>query len=143
VKTEAWLFTGVAGFFLATGLWYGFWSHEPAGTAALVVAFLMSSLIAAFFARTAHARGSRPEDRGQAEVAERSGPLDFFPARSPYPPLVGAGAALAALGIVFGLWLFLLAFGVLLAGVLGLVFQYVQRGDVPTAPIAGRRRSLR
>lgn len=140
MRTETWLFTGVAAFFLGTGLWYGIWSHEPAGTAVLTVAFLMSSLIAAFFAWTGNERGTRPEDRRDGAVAERSGPLDFFPARSSYPPVVGAGAALAALGIVFGVWLFLLALGVLLAGVLGLVFQYVHRADTPGAPSAGSQR---
>jgi hypothetical protein len=142
MRTETWLFTGVAGFFLGTGIWYGIWSREPAGTAVLTVAFLMAALIAAFFTRTARERGTRPEDRRDGEVADRSGPLDFFPARSPYPPVVGFGAALTALGIVFGLWLFLLAFGVLLAGVLGLVFQYVHRPDTPAAPTAGRRRPV-
>ncbi|NUS14681.1 MAG: cytochrome c oxidase subunit 4 [Streptomyces sp.] len=140
MTTEAWLFGGVSGFFLGTGLWYGIWSHEPAGSAVLGVAFLMSALIAAFFTRTGRERGLRPEDRGDGEVAERSGPVDFFPARSPYPPVVGAGAALTALGIVFGLWMFLLGLGVLLAGVLGLVFQYVHRTDPPGTPVAGRQR---
>jgi hypothetical protein len=129
VKAEAYLFAGVAGFFLVTGTLYAWWSREPAGTAALAVSFLMASLISFFFARTFLQRGSRPEDRRNAEVADRAGPLDFFPARSPYPPVVALGAALTALGVVFGLWLFLIALGVLIAGVLGMVFQYVHRGE--------------
>jgi hypothetical protein len=143
MTTEACLFGGVSAFFLGTGLWYGIWSHEPAGTAVLGVAFLMSALIAAFFVRTAHEDGPRPEDRADGEIAERCGPVDFFPARSPYPPVVGAGAALTALGIVFGVWLFLLGLGVLLGGVLGLVFQYVHRPDPPGTPAAGHPRPPR
>ncbi|MFI0900405.1 cytochrome c oxidase subunit 4 [Streptomyces sp. NPDC020983] len=143
MTTEAWLFGGVSGFFLGTGLWYGIWSREPAGSAVLGVAFLMSALIAAFFTRTAREDGARPEDRRDGEIAERAGPVDFFPARSAFPPVVGAGAALCALGIVFGVWLFLLGLGVLLAGVLGLVFQYVHRPDPPGTPAAGRPRPPR
>ncbi|SFF59222.1 Cytochrome c oxidase subunit IV [Actinacidiphila alni] len=130
MRTESYLFGGVAMFFLITGVGYGLWSGpEPAGTAALAVAFVMSALVSFFFDQTYRRRGSRPEDRKDAEVIERAGPLDFFPARSAYPPVVGAGAALAALGIVFGLWLFLIGFGVLGAGVGGMVFQYARRGE--------------
>lgn len=130
MKTEAYLFGGVAAFFLITGTGYGWWSgREPAGTAALAVAFLMSALICFFFTQTYRRRGPRPEDDRQGEIADRVGPLAFFPARSGYPPVTAVGAALSALGIVFGLWLFLLGFGVLAAGVGGMVFQYVHRGE--------------
>jgi Cytochrome c oxidase subunit IV len=130
MRTEAYLFTVVAGFFLVTDVLYALWSGpEPAGTAALSVAFLMASVIALFFTVTGRRRGARPEDRRDGDIAERSGPLDFFPPRSPYPPVIAAGAALIALGIVYGLWLFLLGLGVLSAGVGGTVFEYVHRGE--------------
>ncbi|MFF2652544.1 cytochrome c oxidase subunit 4 [Streptomyces sp. NPDC058045] len=129
MKAEARLFAGVAAFFLVTGGGYGWWSREPAGTAALVVAFLMSTLLSFFFDRTYRRRGLRPEDRGEGEVADRSGPLDFFPPHSPYPPVTGLGAVATALGVVFGLWLFVLGLGLLLAGVFGLVFEFVQREE--------------
>ncbi|MFG2720119.1 cytochrome c oxidase subunit 4 [Streptomyces sp. NPDC048416] len=129
MKAEAYLFAGVAVFFLATGVGYGWWSgREPAGTAALTVAFLMSSLICFFFAHHHHRRGDRPEDLRHAHIADRAGPVDFFPARSPYPAVTGFGAAVTAVGLVFGLWLFILGFGVLCAGVGGMAFQYVHRG---------------
>jgi hypothetical protein len=129
MKAEAYLFSGVAAFFLVTGAGYAWWSREPAGSAALMVSFLMASVIAFFFARSYQRRGPRPEDIKSSEVAERAGPLDFFPPRSPYPVMTAAGAAVAALGIVHGLWLFLIGMGILLAGALGLVFEYVHRGD--------------
>ncbi|RLU79945.1 hypothetical protein CTZ27_35950 [Streptomyces griseocarneus] len=128
MKTEACLFAGVAGFFLVAGAFYTWLSdREPAGTAALVVSFLMASLVAFFCAVNHRRRGKRPEDRKDGEIAERAGRLDFFPPRSYYPPLTGLGAALSALGIVFGLWLFLIGFGVLWGGVFGLAFQHVRR----------------
>jgi Cytochrome c oxidase subunit IV len=124
VKVETYLFAGVALFFAVTAAGYGWFSEEPAGTAALVVAFLMSSLVAFFLAVQRRRRGIRPEDRRDGEVAERAGPVDFFPPRSPWPPVSALGFALAALGVVFGLWLFLIGFGVLAMGVAGFVFQY-------------------
>jgi hypothetical protein len=129
MKTEAYLFAGVAAFFFLTAGLYAGWSREPAGTAALIVAFVMASVISFFFTMNYRRRGGRPEDDKAAEIVERSGPLDFFPARSVYPPLTALGAAVTALGIVFGLWLFLLGFGTLFAGVGGMVFQYVHRGE--------------
>jgi Cytochrome c oxidase subunit IV len=127
VKAESYLFTGVAGFFLVVDAIYAWWSREPAGIAALTVSFLMASLVAFFFARTHQRVGDRPEDRKDSEIAERAGPLDFFPPQSPYPVLTAVGAGLTALGVVHGLWLFLIGVGVLVAGASGMVFQYVNR----------------
>ncbi|MBA4863141.1 cytochrome c oxidase subunit 4 [Streptomyces sp. PSKA54] len=129
MKTEAWLFAGVAGFFLVTGVGYAWFSQEPAGTAALTVCFLMAGLIALFFTRKYRIGGYRPEDRKSGEVAERVGALDFFPPRSAYPPVTALGAAVAALGIVYGLWLFVIGLGILGAGVIGMVFEYAHRGE--------------
>ena len=127
MRTEARLFAGTAMFFLVTGVAYGVWAKEPAGTAALLVTFLMASIIAFFLARSHRRLGSRPEDHPDAEVVERAGPVDFFPPRSAHPVTTGLGAALTALGVVHGLWLFLLGVGVLLAGTSGLVFEYLNR----------------
>ncbi|MFF4218682.1 MULTISPECIES: aa3-type cytochrome oxidase subunit IV [Streptomyces] len=128
MKTEAVLFAGVAGFFLVTGAVYAWLSgREPAGTAALTVSFVMASLMSFFFTMNYRRRGARPEDDKKAAIADRAGPLDFFPPRSAYPPLTALGAALSALGIVYGLWLFVIGFGVLAAGVGGMAFQHVQR----------------
>ncbi|MEV4434398.1 cytochrome c oxidase subunit 4 [Streptomyces sp. NPDC049585] len=127
MKAEALLFAGVAGFFLVTDAFYTSWAREPAGTAALTVSFAMASVVSFFCLVNYRRRGARPEDRTDGKVADRAGPLDFFPPHSAYPVLTAAGAGLTALGIVFGLWLFLPAVGVLLAGVLGMTFQFNRR----------------
>ncbi|WP_217249824.1 cytochrome c oxidase subunit 4 [Streptomyces sp. AC602_WCS936] len=127
MRTEARLFTGVAAFFAVTAAGYGWFSHEPAGTAALTVAFLMASLVA-FFLRVQYRRkGLRAQDRGDAEVLDTAGPLDFFPPHSPWPITTALGAVVVALGIVYGLWLALIGFGILTLAVLGLVLQYAGR----------------
>ncbi|MCQ4080078.1 cytochrome c oxidase subunit 4 [Streptomyces sp. RB6PN25] len=131
MRTEALLFGGLALFFAATGLPYAWLSHDPAGTAALMVSFLMSSLVAFFFVTQYRRRGMRPEDRKDGEVQDRAGPLDFFPPHSIHPPLTAFGGAVLALGIVYGLWLFIIGLGVLAAGVFGFVFEYVHRDEGP------------
>jgi heme/copper-type cytochrome/quinol oxidase subunit 2 len=127
VKVEALLFGGVAVFFAGAAALYGWWSADPAGTAALVVAFLMAAVVSFFCATQYRRRGRRPQDRTDAEVAEGSGPLEFFPAQSPWPLITALGFAVLCTGVVYGLWLFLIGVGVLARGVLGMVFQYADR----------------
>ena len=135
MKTEARLVGGVAVFFALTSSGYGWWSHtEPAGTAALGVAALMATLVAFFLHVQYRRRGPRAQDRTEAEVVDTAGPLDFFSPHSPWPIVVALGAVVLALGIVFGLWLALMGFGILGLGLFGLVFQYVGRDDPGSAP---------
>ncbi|WP_406431020.1 cytochrome c oxidase subunit 4 [Streptomyces sp. NBC_00631] len=129
MKAEALLFGGVAVFFGAAAALYGVWSRaDPAGTAALIVAFGMATLVSFFCTVTFLRHGPRAQDRTEAEVADSAGSVEFFPPHSLWPIVTALGFALAATGVVFGLWLFLIGFGVLARGVAGLVFQYVNRG---------------
>ncbi|MEW2485286.1 cytochrome c oxidase subunit 4 [Streptomyces sp. NPDC048411] len=126
MKTEAILFAGVAGFFLVTDVLYAVWSRDPTGSAALTISFLMALLVTFFFATNYRRKGQRPEDRGDGQIHERSGPVGFFSPHSIWPSLTAAGVALLALGVVFGLWLFVIGLGLVLAGVFGMVFQYAR-----------------
>ncbi|MGX4687927.1 cytochrome c oxidase subunit 4 [Streptomyces sp. JNUCC 63] len=129
MKIEALLFGGVALFFGSTATLYGLWSREPAGTAALVIAGGMAALVSFFCLIQYRRRGARPQDRTKAEVADAAGPLDFFPPESTWPIITALGFAVGALGVVYGLWLFLIGLGVLARGVGGMAFQYVHRGE--------------
>ncbi|MFG3250153.1 cytochrome c oxidase subunit 4 [Streptomyces sp. NPDC048187] len=128
MRTESRLFTGVAVFFGAEAALYGWWSGEPAGTAALVLVFLMASLVAFFLRVQYRKRGLRAQDRDEGEVLDTVGPTGFFPPHSGWPITIALAAAVLAFGIVFGLWLALIGFGLLALGVGGLVFQYADRG---------------
>ena len=129
MKIEALLFGGVALFFAGSAALYGVWSRDPTGMAVLIVAFAMAALVSFFCTVQYRRRGRRPQDRTDAEVADGAGPLEFFPAHSPWPVVTALGFAIAATGVVFGLWLFLIGAGVLARGVLGLVFQYATHQD--------------
>jgi hypothetical protein len=129
VKVEALLFGGVAAFFAGAAAVYGWWSADPAGTAALVVAFLMAAVISFFCAMQYRRKGRRPQDRTDAEVADGAGPVEFFPPESTWPLITAVGFAVVCTGVVYGLWLFLIGLGVLARGVLGMVFQYANRGS--------------
>ncbi len=139
MRTESRLFIGVAGFFLVTAVGYGWRSKEPAGTAVLVVAFLMAALVAFFLHVQYRRRGLRAQDREDADVVDTAGPLDFFPPHSAWPITIALGSVLLALGIVYGLWLALLGLGVLAPGVFGMVFQYAGR-EPRSSDTGGSRR---
>ncbi|MEU5832622.1 cytochrome c oxidase subunit 4 [Streptomyces diacarni] len=126
MKPEAVLFAGVAGFFACVTVPYAIWSRDPAGTAAVLIACLMASLVSFFLTVQYKRRGVRPEDRRDGEISERAGPLDFFPARSPWPAMTALGVALLGAGTVIGLWLFLIGVGITGAAVCGFVFQYAR-----------------
>lgn len=129
MKSEAYVFAGVALFFLITDAAYIWFAREPAGIAALTVSFLMSALISFFCAANYRRKGKRPEDRPESRIQERTGALDFFPPHSAYPVLIALGMALLSLGIVYGLWLFLIGLGMTGAGVFGMTFQFAARDD--------------
>lgn len=127
MKAETALFTGVSVFFAVSAAVYGWFSAEPAGTAALAVACLMAALVAFFLWRQHHKTGPAPQDRKEAAVHESAGPVAFFPPRSAFPVLTALGTAALGLGTVYGLWLFLIGVGLLAPGVWGFVFQYGER----------------
>jgi hypothetical protein len=131
MRTEAELFGGVTVFFAVTAAGYGWASEDPAGTAVLAVAFVMAALVTFYLAVQYRKRGRRAQDRGDAEVADTAGPLDFFPPDSAWPITVAGGFCLMALGVVFGVWLLLMGLGVLGMGVYGMVFEHAGRHSPP------------
>ncbi|MEU6218991.1 cytochrome c oxidase subunit 4 [Streptomyces sp. NPDC047022] len=124
MKSEAYLFAGVAVFFLVTDVAYIWFAREPAGIAALSVSFLMASVIAFFSFINYRRKGLRPEDRPGSEIRERTGRVDFFPPHSRHPVVTAVGATVVANGIVYGIWLILMGLGILAVGLFGMVFQY-------------------
>lgn len=129
MRPEARLFAGVALFFFLTGAAYIWFAREPAGGAALTVSFVMSALVSFFCWANHRRRGTRPEDRPDSDIQERSGPVDFFPPHSAWPVLVAAGMTLMALGVVYALFLFLVGLGVTLCGIFGMTFEFAGRED--------------
>jgi hypothetical protein len=43
--------------------------------------------------------------------------------------MTALGIALMGVGIIYGLWLFIIAFGLMMAGVCGMVFEFSGRDD--------------
>ena len=124
MKVEGYLFIGCAVFFGASDIVYWYFSKDPTGTTALALAVLLASLIGYYTLFTGRRLPERPEDSPEGEIDEGVGELGFFSPHSWWPLFVGLGAALAAIGVAIGWWLFLIGMLATLLSVIGFVFEY-------------------
>lgn len=127
MKSEAYLFAGVAVFFLLTDAAYIWFAREPAGIAALTVSCFMASVISFFCLINHRRKGGRPEDRPTGEIRERSGHVAFFPPHSGHPAVTAAGVTVCAIGIIYGFWLFMIGLGVFAIGLISMVLEFAGR----------------
>ena len=124
MKVEAYLFLGCAGFFGAADLVYWNLSHDPTGTTALALSVCLAFLIGFYVMFTGRRLPARPEDSPEGDIVEGTGELGFFSPHSWWPLFVGLAAALAALGVAIGWWLFLIGALAVILSMIGFVFEY-------------------
>lgn len=124
MKIEGWLFMSGTVFYGLVAVIYWLLAEEPVGTTALALTAGLAFLVGFYTLFTARRIGPRPEDRVDAEISEGAGDLGFFSPHSWWPLPTGLGAALTGLGLIFGWWLVLIGAGILVVGVLGIVFEY-------------------
>jgi hypothetical protein len=138
VKIEARLFLGVATFMWVAAAVYGFWTHhdqhhvEVAGFAALILSGGLLGIAGSFFWFVSRRIDARPEDRGDAEIAEAAGDFGFFSPGSYWPIGIAAAATVAGVGLAFfQLWLAIIGILAILFTVGGLLFEYYLGGRRP------------
>ncbi len=124
MRVEGWLFLGCAIFFGVADIFYWTLSHDPTGSTALALAVALAFLIGFYVLFTGRRLPRRPEDDQQGEIEEGTGELGFFSPHSWWPLFVGLAAALAAVGVAVGWWLFLIGMLGVLLSVIGFVFEY-------------------
>jgi hypothetical protein len=142
VKTEARIFIGVAAFMWLIAAFYGVWTGQPnsfshgrvewAGLMALILSGGLSGVCGSFFWFVARRIEPRPEDRGDAEIAEGAGDLGFFSPGSYWPIGLAAAATVAGAGLAFvEIWLLIVGVFLILFMVGGLLFEYYIGGRRP------------
>ena len=124
MKIETIVIAACCLFFAVVTPIYWWVSEDVTGTAALVMTTLLAGLLAFFLGVVARQIPERPEDRKEAEVADGTGELGFFPPFSWWPLFCGMALAVCVLGIVFGWWLFIIGVGVGSITLCGFVFEY-------------------
>lgn len=128
MKVEGYIFLALTGFLSVIAPVYWILSRDPAGTAALVLTFFLTLMIAGYLGLIARRLDPRPEDQKLGEIAEGAGELGFFPPQSKWPLFVALTFTLVCLGPVFGWWLTILGFGFGTISLTGLLYEFY-RGD--------------
>jgi magnesium-transporting ATPase (P-type) len=123
-----WLFLSCSIFFVLVTPLYWFSSGDLTGTTALVMTFLLTTLVAFYLGFHASRMEPRPEDRKDGEIAEGAGELGFFPPYSWWPLWCGATLATMTLGVAVGWWLFIIGAVLGVVALCGLIFEYY-RGE--------------
>ena len=128
MKFEGSLFVGCAIFFGGADIVYWYFSKDPTGTTALALAVGLAFLTGFYLLFTGRRLPERPEDNPDGEIEQGTGELGFFSPHSWWPLFVGLAAAIAALGVAIGWWMFLIGLLALFLTTIGFVFEYY-RGE--------------
>ena len=116
MKVESLFLLFLGAFFGIVGLIYWFWGYDDGGGIMLLGATLLGflpGLYYFFWHQRFHghkyfywgkvpAAGDRPSDREDAELADGAGNIDSFPGSSIWPFVMGMGAFMTVLALVFG-----------------------------------------
>jgi len=124
MKVEGYLFAFFTVFFFVVSVVYWLLSKDPTGTTCLAFTMGLSFMVGYYLLFTARRMEARPEDRPDGEISDGAGEVGFFPPHSWWPLALAAGFGLTALGVIFGLFLFLIGFVAITAAALGFVFEY-------------------
>jgi hypothetical protein len=124
VKVEGWLFLGCGIFFGGSDVVYWYTSKDPTGTTALALCVGLAVLVGFYVLFTGRRLPVRPEDNPEGEIAEGTGEIGFFSPYSWWPLWLGLGAAIAAVGMAIGWWLFLIGALFTVIASIGFVFEY-------------------
>lgn len=124
MRIEGGLFGLGALFFIPIAAIYWYFSRDEIGTTALALTGALAFLVAFYVLYTAKRVYPRPEDRMDAEVDEADPEYGFFSPYSWWPLVVGIGAFLITLGLIFAVWLIVLGVSVLILALVGWLFEY-------------------
>jgi hypothetical protein len=130
MKIEAMFLLFLGAFFGVVGIVYWFWSYEDGGTMMLAGTAALGFLPGSYYFFWHRRMGNRPEDRSDATMEEGAGVIESFPGSSIWPFVMGMGAFLTVLSLVFGAWLMFLGVPLILTALTGVTAESRRGGHV-------------
>lgn len=142
MKGQGYMWAGVGVFFALCAGVYVYWillgspnvgggSIEWTGTVALVFSVPFALMVGFWIwqaaRRSERHHGLAPEDDNEGEIAENAGEYGFFSPHSWWPLFVALAVSFAALGVVFGWWMFATGAVAVVLTAFGWVFEYYRR----------------
>jgi cytochrome c oxidase subunit IV len=123
VKVAAVVMGGLGAFLAPWTVVYWVAAHEHGGAIALLATVIALLFLGAYLFVQGRRTGARPEDDPDATPGEGAGEVGVFPTASPWPAVMGAGAAIIAFLGVFSRWLAVPGLVLLLLGAAGLAAE--------------------
>ncbi len=104
MKVESYflLFLSVFGGVFAAIYW--FVSKETSGSIMLLATCFLGALPGSYYLWWSRRMTARPEDDSEALPHSGAGTVGYFPSSSIWPFIIGMGALLVGLSLIFGLW---------------------------------------
>ena len=126
LRVEALLFLAGIVFFVPVGVVYGFvteWA-EPVGSVSLILLGGMFAMAGGYLWLTGRRVDQRPEDDPLGNIEDRAGEVGVFSPHSWWPLVMGAGVALAFLGVAIGWWMTGIGAVVAIISIVGQFFEF-------------------
>jgi hypothetical protein len=130
MKIEAMFLLFLGAFFGVVGLVYWFTAYEDGGTMMLAGTAALGFLPGSYYFFWHRRMGYRPEDRDDASMEDGAGIIESFPGSSIWPFIMGMGAFLSVLALVFGAWLLFMSVPLILTALTGVTAESRRGGHV-------------
>jgi hypothetical protein len=119
------LFSGLSVFYVIMAVIYYYVGGEAVGITGMILAACLAGMVGFYVWFTQKRIGfAIPSDNDDAEIADDAGELGFYSPHSWWPLPVALSATAMSVGLLIGWWLVLIALGVLVISIIGMVTEY-------------------
>jgi hypothetical protein len=130
MKVESYLLLFVGFFFGLVAIVYWLSSYEDAGSVMLLGTSLLGTVPGAYYFWWSRRMSPRPSDDPEASLQDGAGVVGAFPTSSIWPFVLGFGATLIALALVFGAWTLAVGLFLAIAALVGVIYESRRGGLV-------------